>query len=359
MKTRVGLACGESRRRNITRALESVSGEVGFEQCRQVLIKPNFVSTHRQLAATHVDAMHAVLEFVRLHYGGQIIVAEGAALAPTWQGFERFGYEELIKHYDVSLMDLNADQGVAVQVYDRRLKPMTVRLARTVVDSDLRISVGPPKVHDVVIVTLSLKNMIMGSLINPAVATRSDGRRSLLGSRLLTMIQAVLNDAWWLQRLIGLLSPAARSDKQMMHQGHAVINLNLAMLARWVRPHLAVIDGFQGMEGAGPVHGEPVEWRVALAGTDALAVDSVTTHLMGFDPDHVGYLRYCGELGLGTSDLAQIKVVGDGSLDAVRRQFRPHPSYHQQCNWYLENVNRWLEPAPPLRQAHNKSGPEK
>jgi uncharacterized protein (DUF362 family) len=358
VKTRVSLACGGSRYDNIVQALEPVARRVGFEQSSQVLVKPNFVSTRHQLAATHVDAMHAVLDFVRQHYGGQIVVAEGAALTSTWQGFARFGYKELSKRYDVSLMDLNADQAVAVQVYDRRLKPKVVRLARTVVESDLRISVGPPKVHDVVIVTLSFKNMIMGSLINPAVATRDKGRQSAPASRVSTMMQSIVSDSWLLQRLIGRLSPAVRSDKQMMHQGYAVMHLNLAMLAPWVQPHLAVIDGFQGMEAAGPVHGEPVDWRVALAGTDALAVDSVTARLMGFDPKQVGYLHYCQKLGLGTSDLGQIELVGGIPLDAVQCQFRAHPTYDQQCGWHLEGVDRWLEPALPIQWPQTRSGQE-
>jgi len=345
MRAKVGLVRGKNRYDNICRVLELVSDDVDFQGRRQVVIKPNFVSTHRQLASTHVDAVRAVLDFVRARYDGRLVIAEGAALVNTWEGFERFGYNELIDRYNVSLVDLNADQVVSIQVYDQQLRPKTLRLARTVVESDLRISVGPPKTHDVVIVTMSLKNMIMGSLINPAIAVRKSGRQFLVMSWLSRIVPRFVRESWLIQRVKTRLFLGGQSDKMAMHQGYSVINLNLAMLALWVRPHLAVIDGFQAMEGSGPVNGNSVDWQIALAGVDALAVDSLTAYLMGFDPTQVGYLTYCRRLGVGVGEMNRIDVLGNVVLKTVRRQFRPHPTFHRQCNWHLENVERWLRPA--------------
>jgi uncharacterized protein (DUF362 family) len=96
------------------------------------------------------------------------------------------------------------------------------------------------------------------------------------------------------------------------------------------------------MEGAGPTAGEPVEWRVALAGVDALAVDSLTAWLMGFDPRQVGYLNYCRRLGLGVGELEHIDTLGDVEPEAVRRVFRPHPTFERQRAWHTENAERWL-----------------
>jgi uncharacterized protein (DUF362 family) len=344
MRAGVGLVQGESRHDNVARVLELVSEQVEFQGRQRVVVKPNFVSTRHQPAATHVDAVRAVLDFVRARYEGPLSIAEGAALGDTWQGFERFGYRELVEHYDVKLVDLNADQTVPVQVYDHRLKPRTLRLARTLVESDLRISVGPPKTHDAVIVTLSFKNVIMGALVNPVLMTRPGTHR------LITKVRRLLRLAWFVgQTRVRLLErlpvlPLDKSDKVSMHQGYPAMNLNLALLAPWVYPHLAVIDGFQAMEGAGPVGGEPVDWRVALAGVDALAVDSLTAWLMGFDPAQIGYLNYCRRLDLGVGELERIDVLGDVDAGATRRQFRPHPTFEQQRDWQLENVERWLRP---------------
>ncbi len=346
MVATVSLIQGPDRYDNVRTALDLIADDITFDGRRQVLIKPNFVS-QRQLAATHNDAMRAVLDFVRARYAGPVVIAEGAALVNTWQSFAHFGYEALIAPYDVRLVDLNADDTVFVQVYDRRWKPRTLRLARTVVESDLRISVGPPKTHDTVIVTLSIKNMVMGSLINPMVAARDFSRRESLSSLDKLTPQWLRFSAladWAMERM----AENNLSDKFAMHQGYPVINLNMAMLAPWVWPHVAVIDGFEAMEGPGPTKGDPVDWRVALAGTDALAVDAFTTSLMGFDPNGIGYLHYCRRLGLGVADFAEIKTIGNIEPEAVRRQFKPHPGYRRQLKWHLEAASQLLRKAPQM-----------
>lgn len=47
------------------------------------------------------------------------------------------------------------------------------------------------------------------------------------------------------------------SDKPILHGGGAHgININLAMLSPMLHPSLSVIDGFEGMEGNGPIYGK-------------------------------------------------------------------------------------------------------
>ena len=347
MAATVGLVRGNVRYDNVRAALDLIGDDITFDGRQQVLIKPNLVA-HRQLAATHNDALRAVLDFVRTRYAGPLVVAEGAAMYNTWESFAHFNYEALAAPYNLTLVDLNADETVPVQVYDRRLKPITLRLARTVVASDLRISVGPPKTHDTVIVTLSVKNLVMGTLVNTMMTSHQHPqpkpKRSLLsvieGFTPLWLRYSALGN--WAMARTANHSP---SDKFAMHQGYPVINLNLAMLAPWVWPHLAVIDGFEAMEGDGPTMGTPVEWRVALAGTDALAVDALTASLMGFDPNEIGYLHYCQRLGLGVADLGGIATAGNVEPAAVQRQFRPHPTYQRQRRWHLEAASTLLRKA--------------
>ena len=73
-------------------------------------------------------------------------------------------------------------------------------------------------------------------------------------------------------------------DKARMHPseaGNRVLDYNLFTVMQHLHIDLGVIDGFEGMEGNGPVLGEPVDHRVAAAGTDYLAVDRVGTEIMG------------------------------------------------------------------------------
>ncbi len=334
----VALTRRGSRRETVAAALEAIADRVDLRGVRRVLVKPNFVTPDRQLAATHVDAVRAVLDFLRARYDGPVVVAEGTALRNTWEAFANYGYLSLPDEYDVVLMDLNGDETVPVTVYDRHWRPMTLQVARTAVEADFRISVCPPKTHDTVLVTLSVKNLAMGALVNPGAVQEGPGTALYRVGRRLPAWLKQTPPAHAAKRL---LAPT-HSQKMAMHQGIPVINVNLALVARVVWPHLAVIDGWEGMEGAGPGHGEAVPWRVALAGTDALAVDALTASLMGFDPAEVGYLHYCGLLGLGEADPSRVEVVGDVPPDAVRRPFRPHPTVDQQRRWQVAGAEERL-----------------
>jgi uncharacterized protein (DUF362 family) len=344
MPTHIAITQGDDRRENIYRALQFIAPDVNIKHCRHVLIKPNFVSTVRQLAATHVDAVRAVLDFVRRYYDGPVSIAEGAALAPTMQGFERFGYFDLVEPYNVSLVDLNACETVPVRIYDRRLHLHTVRLAQPVVESDFRISVSPPKTHNDVIVTLSIKNMVLGSLVNPSLARPNSRSAEAIVHPTSRIPGQAERRAPQVAQLVRMALPGdGRSDKLAMHQGCAQINLNIARLAPQVLPHLAVIDGFQGMQGPGPNNGDPVDWRIAVAGTDAVAVDSLTAYLMGFEPSQIGYLVYCRQHGLGIGELDQIEILGGLKPESIRHVFRPHPGTQRQLDWHIQDAERLLK----------------
>jgi uncharacterized protein (DUF362 family) len=340
----VALARRETRAATVRAALAAIEGSADLAGVRVVLVKPNFVSTQRQLAATHVDAVAAVLDWLRDRFDGPVTIGEGPAASPARQAFEAYGYLEVAQRYGARLMDLNADGTLPIQVYDWKLRPMTLHLARTVVEADYRIVVGPPKTHDTVIVTLAIKNLVMGALVN-AGAAHENGRGLRISDDLVRMVPVWLQHSRLAELAKRLIArPGRGSSKMAMHQSIPVINLNLALIASAVWPQLAVIDGWRGMEGAGPTMGDPVAWGIALAGTDALAVDVLCAHLMGFDPLQIGYLQHCREMGLGVGELQGIGVTGDASPESVRRSFTPHPGTGRQLNWRMAGVGGLLEP---------------
>lgn len=291
----VGLSSGENRYENVREALELLEPELRtvLKDKKSILIKPNFVCTRKQVAASHVDAARAVLDVVREYSTTDITIAEGAAQIPTCQGFRNYGFERLAREYGVNLVDLNTDKHVPIVLYDRDLGPLTFRLAKTAVDSDFRISLALPKTHDTVVVTLAIKNLAVGSLIK-------DGH----------------------------------GDEMMkLHQGYRSINMCIAKLAEELPASLAVLDGWEGMEGEGPELGDPIKLGWAMAGFDPLAVDTLATHLMGFDLDSIGYLVMCRERGVGQGDLRKISVRGVKDFATLRKNLKPHPTYEKQLTW--------------------------
>lgn len=339
---RVALIKGDSRHGNITRALDLIADQIDLRSKERIVIKPNFVVTDTALAVTHVDAVRAVLDFIRRRSDAWVTVAEGSALGDTFDAYRRFGYTDLVKEYKVELIDINRSEWVEAPIYDTQFNDLRLRLSKTVVESDLRISVGPPKTHDTVVVTLSLKNMVMGALIRDQRDGGSTGpAMQVVGALRQLVPDSIKNGRFMAPLKTAVVRNMMRSDKFAMHIGYDMINLNLYRLAPYVFPHLAVIDGFVGMEGRGPTRGEPVDLRCAVAGTDFLAVDTVAASLMGIDIDDVGYLHYCKVKGLGVGDLGQIEIVG-AELAACRRVFRLPPDVAIQKKWRIANVERYL-----------------
>lgn len=287
--TKVALIRGNNRYQNVFSALKCVEQEIKekIKDKKKIVIKPNFVSARVQLAATHVDAVRAILDFLTPLTKQKITIAEGAALGETSEGWRNFDYLKLKQDYNIEFRDLNNDEYSEIEIFSRDLKPLKIGVAKTILESDFRISPAMLKTHDAVIATLSLKNMLVGSL----------------------------------------------DHKSRIHQGAKAINKSLAKLAEIIPPHLSIIDGFLGMENNGPVSGTPIEMKVALAGTDFLSVDTASLHLMGFDISQIGYLHHCKEQGLGQGELEKIEILGNVSLKEVKRKFEPHSSFQEQLNW--------------------------
>jgi len=94
----------------------------------------------------------------------------------------------------------------------------------------------------------------------------------------------------------------------------------------------AVIDGYEGMEGNGPAQGTPVASKLAIASTDFVAADRVGVDCMGVNPEWVGYLRYCGQAGLGNYDLAKIDIRG-ASIASLQKKYRLHTDVDRELQW--------------------------
>jgi uncharacterized protein (DUF362 family) len=283
---RVALTKGDDRKSNVRRALEAIGDDIGLKGRRPV-IKVNFVSTYRPLSATHPDAVRPVVEFLRDRGEKNIAIAEGAAFGTTARGFRDYGYEAMAKEYGLELIDLNnPDFWKVVFVIHPDLKPHPVKLAPTMVDpGNYIISVTRPKSHLQVGLTLTAKNVIMGSI----------------------MIM----------------------DKVRMHPseaGNRVLDYNLFTVMQHLHIDLAVLDGFEGMEGNGPVLGEPVDHRVAVAGTDYLAVDRVGAEIMGADFDSIRYLNYLWDHGFGEGDLSRIRIIGE-TIENCRKEYKMAPRF--------------------------------
>jgi len=313
----VSLVRGEDRRKNVAEALALVEDRIlpVLRQKKYVVIKPNLVSTIQQLATTHTDALHGVLDFLGPRWKGPVVIAESSA-GNTYNAYEQFGYGKIAperREREVRLVDLN-DEGrfETVQILDDHLHLQPVRLAARLLDPDAYVICATPmKTHNAVVATLSIKNMTLGAPL------RSGPKES----------------ARW-------------SDKRRYHVGIRQMHYDIMLTAQRMRPFwgATVIDGFEGMEGNGPNSGLPVPSRVAVASTDYVAADRVGVECMGIDPGWLGYLTYCGTMGVGEYDLAKIDVRGEQIAD-VKRPYQLH-----------QDIERMLEWMGPMKELPRKLG---
>jgi uncharacterized protein (DUF362 family) len=311
-RSNVSLIKGNDERDNTFKALMNIEDEImaSLESKKRILIKPNFVVVTTPLCATGVNTVRGILDFLKPRFHGPIEIGEATVSGSmgldmgsetTYDGFKRYGYLPLQAEYGVTLTDLNLEPTINHYIFNSAgNKPQRIRIIAKYLDRDqYLISVGKMKTHNCVLVTMSLKNVLMGAPVND-YKTQND---------------KFLMHCWDLRDYV--------PGMKMKFAKDIVLHYNLFQLSQIVYPDLGVVDAFVSMEGAGPIDGTPVDTRLALASVDPLALDSLGTKVMGFDPAQILYMSSMNEAGLGQGDLDKINVLGANLSDCLFK-FKPH-----------------------------------
>ena len=250
----------------------------------KVVIKPNLCSYRRDRGfvggmTTDVRVVAGLVKYIEKNCPPcRLTIAEGSGM-PTMRAYDVYGYTELAKAHNISLVDLNNDKGVMVPFAGGAFT--TYDMPKTMQDCDVMINVPVLKTHWLTGITVGMKN------------------------------------------LYGLL---ARVRTTMHEEADEV----LSDVSR-IRPsNLIIVDGLCGMEGRGPADGSSVWMNVIIAGTDVVAVDAVAAAVMGFDPNTVQHLKIAHARGLGECDLSRITIKGE-PIEKVARRFKtsvPYPYQH-------------------------------
>ena len=311
--TKVGLAKTGRRRSNVYEALNNIRDDITPKVREQVLLKPNFLSSTNQLASSHVDVMRGAIDFLLStpQPPREIIIAEGANESFSGEAFQIFGYEALQAESDVPvrLIDLHQEtEWVKTSVYLADRESDTVRMPKIVLDCPCTISVAIAKTHDAGVVTLAMKNMIMGTL-------HKEDRIKMHGYH-------------------------SHADRELPREAQS-LNINLLRLSRYLKPDIAIVDGTVGLQGNGPGGTNSVPLGIAVASGDVFAADAVTSKTMGFEPMDIGLFNYANELGYGTADLNRIDIIGP-DVASVAIPFKPHETADLQFQWQEDEASEYL-----------------
>jgi uncharacterized protein (DUF362 family) len=310
-RSTASLVQGDDRQKNIYNALMAIDDQIRpkLARAKQVLIKPNNVGVDLQLCATHADTLRAILEYLGPRFKGPVAIGESSAY-DTWTGFRNYKYPDVAKEYasiKPELVDFNEEGKFVLQpIFDRNFHLMPVRLAARLVEpGTFVISTAILKTHNYVVATLSIKNVVIGSALHSLNASGT----------------------------------GAFHHKRRFHAGFHIMHVNMLRTAQTLQPNwgVAILDGFEGMEGNGPRLGTAVPHHIAIASTDFLAADRVGLECMGIDPGRIGYLQYCGQMGMGNYDLKKIDVHGP-AIASVQKKYKLH-------DWAPQELH-WMDPVP-------------
>ncbi len=240
-----------------------------LSDCKRVLIKVNFITTKTWDTGATTDpiVVEAIINKLKNLPVEIYVVESDATMTNANKAFEATGMAEMCRRNGIEWLNLrNVKDRVKLPVLNgERLESITV--PRIVAGSAV-ISAAKLKTHMSTKVTLGMKNMF------------------------------------------GLLPDKFKAKYHSMGISKVIVDINSVLKSR-----LTVIDGFVGMEGAGPSDGTPIQMDLIIAGEDPVATDATACRIMGIDPHEVSHIQRAAEKGLGNID--DIQVLGEDLRDVT------------------------------------------
>ncbi len=262
----------------ITRGLQELGVSAEEVRGKKILLKPNLVEVspgHAHIN-THPLVVLGALEAFRRLGAAEILVGEGPGhVTDTQMVIEETGLQEVLFENRTRFVDLNYDSlfplpnrtGFSTQ--SRLVFPATLRQV------DWVVSLAKLKTHHWAGVTLSMKN------------------------------------------LFGVMPGSVYGwPKNVLHVSglnQSIVDINAALT-----PHFAIVDGITGMQGDGPIMGDPIQSGVLVMGRSLPAVDATCCRIMGIDPQRIDYLRVADRI-IGPIQERNIAQRGEPIADVFTR----------------------------------------
>ena len=273
MTSKVAIVKGERGHDPVFKALDLIDYQSALAGWDKVLIKVNFIvdKTWDTGATTDPIVVEAIIKKLENLPVKVYVVESDATITNADTAFKKTGMREMCERNGVECLNLrHVKDKVKLDIPDgEALKSITV--PRLVTESAV-ISAAKLKTHSDTGVTLGMKNMF------------------------------------------GLLPDKFKGKYHLKGISKVIVDINTVL-----KPTLTVIDGFVGMEGAGPVDGTPVRMDLIIAGTDTVATDATACRVIGIDPHEIKHICKACEKGLGNID--DVQILGK-KLETVKRAFK-------------------------------------
>ncbi|MDD5529924.1 MAG: DUF362 domain-containing protein [bacterium] len=116
------------------------------------------------------------------------------------------------------------------------------------------------------------------------------------------------------KNMFGVIAPKTRDIAHKLGSYKKFSNSIIDIYSA-VKPHLNIMDAVIGMEGEGPHNGSPKFAGLVLASYDAVALDTVASKIIGFNPADIYTNSIADKRGLGKGDLSKIRILGETIKD--------------------------------------------
>jgi len=269
---RVAVVKGSRGVEPVYRALDLIDYGDALKGWERALIKVNFITTKNWETGATTDPLvvEAIVNRLREYSVEVFIVESDATTTNADKACVASGMRDMCDRVGVRFINLRHEKEKVELMVPNPMTLDTIKVPKIVTESAI-INAAKLKTHTETGVTLGMKNMF------------------------------------------GLLPDKFKGKYHMRGMDKVIIDINTVL-----KPAFTVIDGFMGMEGRGPVNGNPVKMDTIIAGTDPVATDATATRVMGIDPQTIEHIKWGHERGLG--EMYDVEVVGD-SIDSVKRIF--------------------------------------
>ncbi len=287
-------------------AIQSMNAMQIEMEDEKAVIKPNATAGERFTdpdcgIITHPGFVHGMVEYLQAHGArGRATIAEDPRNSDdnhprNWQGT---GYARIAQETGVRLHFPSTYTCVKKTVPNPLARPvLNVSRVATAPGAAL-FNVPKLKTHNLAITTLSMKNLM-----------------GLVG----VFDRHFCLQSW--EEMPAEVQAEQRPRREWLDQGlhrrwQEGLARRLVDTAQVIRPALNIVEGIVGREGTGFQRGRNRALGLVVAGVNMVAVDSLASYLMGFDPRQLVYLQLAAEAGLGTNDIHELRVYleQDGEL---------------------------------------------
>ncbi len=255
----------------------------------KVLVKPNLVSPRPPPVTTDPKVTRAVALLVK-EAGAKPIIGESCSAMTHWwregmttrQVMEVLGYIDMAKSIGVEIVPFDEDG---------KFKSVKVKIPNGLLVKEIEIAELVMKVDKIIGVPI-LKTSMEGGGITGC----------------LKLMHGVINTF---------------TDRLRWHRSdlwYKIVDELKPFIDKYV---LGVFDALKCMEGDGPIHGDPVDMNLIIAGDDPVATDAIAAKVIGYEYPHleIGPIAIAHVQGLGVGDPSQIEAVGE-PIEKIRRRFK-------------------------------------